>query len=349
MTTPELPPPTLRLKVDRAALASNWRALDRLSGGAAAGAAVKADAYGLGVASVVPTLLDAGARQFFVAHWSEVAAVLAAGAAPNQLAVLHGVNTPADAAYARETGVRPVINSLRQAQLWHEAGGDHCHLMIDTGMNRLGLPPGDIGDPAIAALDIDIVMSHLASAEDETDQSAQQLALFESARSGVAARRASLANSAGIALGSAYHFDLTRPGLALYGGVPCDALASELTQVAFPQAMVMQIRSVPTDGLVGYNATFRAPHPMRTATLSLGYADGILRCWGEGGALSHEGRTLKIIGRVSMDMIVVDSTDAPDLAEGDFCDLPYNLVAAAQSTGLSQYELLTLLGNRFAR
>ncbi len=349
MTIPEPPPATLRLKIDREALAANWRALDRLSGSAAAGAAIKADAYGLGVAKVVPTLLDAGARQFFVAHWSEVAPVLAAGAAPEQLAVLHGVNTPADAAYAVATGVRPVINSLRQAALWREAGGGLCHLMIDTGMNRLGLPPSDIGDGAIAALDIDIILSHLASAEDDTDQSARQLVVFETARTGVKARRTSLANSAGIALGSGYHFDLTRPGLALYGGLPCEALAGELAQVAFPQAMVMQVRSVPTGGLVGYNATFRAPHPMRTATLSLGYADGILRCWAEGGALLHEGRVLKIIGRVSMDMIVVDCTDVPDLAEGDFCDLPYSLVAAAETTGLSQYELLTLLGDRFAR
>ncbi|WP_137679245.1 alanine racemase [Aurantiacibacter suaedae] len=349
MTIPEPPPATLRLKVDYEALAANWRALDRLSGRAAAGAAVKADAYGLGVAKVVPTLLDEGARQFFVAHWSEVAPVLAAGALPEQIAVLHGVNTPADAAYAVATGVRPVINSLRQAALWREAGGGACHLMIDTGMNRLGLPPSEIGGPAIGALDIDIVLSHLASAEDDTDQSARQLALFEEVRAGVTARRASLANSAGIALGSGFHFDLTRPGLALYGGVPCAALAGDLAQVAYLQAMVMQVRSVPQGGLIGYNAAFRAPHPMRTATLSLGYADGILRCWGEGGALSHEGRTLKIIGRVSMDMIVADCTDIPDLAEGDFCDLPYNLVAAAKTTGLSQYELLTLLGDRFAR
>ncbi|RIV91911.1 alanine racemase [Aurantiacibacter xanthus] len=349
MTVPDLPPALLRLTIDRTALAANWHLLDRMSGAAAAGAAIKADAYGLGVAAVVPALLDAGARQFFVAHWCEVAPVLAAGAAPEQIAVLHGVNTPADAAYARATGVRPVINSVRQAALWRAAGGGLCHLMIDTGMNRLGLPPADIGDPAIAALDIDIVLSHLASAEDDTDQSARQLALFAAARSGVSARRASLANSAGIALGSAYHFDVTRPGLALYGGEPCDALAGELAQVAFPQTMVMQIRSVPAGGYVGYNATFRAPHDMRTATVSLGYADGILRCWGEGGALQHAGRPLKILGRVSMDMIVVDCTEAPDLAEGDFCDLPYSLAAAAQTTGLSQYELLTVLGDRFAR
>lgn len=349
MTIPEPPPATLRLKIDHAALAANWRTLDRLSGGANAGAAVKADAYGLGVTSVVPTLLAAGARQFFVAHWSEVAPVLAAGAPPDQIAVLHGVNTPEDVAYARASGVVPVINSVRQAALWHEAGGGLCHLMIDTGMNRLGLPPTDIGDPAIGALDIDIVMSHLASAEDDTDQSAQQLDLFRSLRTGVAARRASLANSAGIALGSAYHFDITRPGLALYGGVPCAALGGDLAQVACPQAMVMQVRSIAQGAPVGYNATFHAPRPMRTATLSLGYADGALRCWGEQGSVQYAGRELKIIGRVSMDMIVVDCTEAPELTEGDFCDLPYSLVAAAEITGLSQYELLTLLGRRFAR
>src|SRR5687768_14920629 len=202
---------TLRLRIDAEALAANWRALDRLSGSAAAGAAVKADAYGLGVDTVVPVLRDAGARDFFVAHWSEVPAVLRHVEA-GRLAVLHGPLRSEDAQFARATGVRPVINTLDQARMWSEAGGGPCDLMVDTGINRLGLPLAEIGDPLIAALEIDTLMSHLASADEDVAQNARQLALFEDVARQIPARRRSFANSAGIALGSGYAFDLTRPG-----------------------------------------------------------------------------------------------------------------------------------------
>ncbi|HEY6817673.1 MAG TPA: alanine racemase, partial [Croceibacterium sp.] len=158
MRLPDLPPPLLRLRIDAQALADNWRALDRMSGTAPAGAAVKADAYGLGVDQVVPVLLAAGARDFFVAHWSEVPAVLR-HVEPSRLAVLHGLLRSEDAQFARATGVRPVINSLQQARLWRDAGGGPCDLMVDSGINRLGLPPAQLGDPSIAALEIDTLLS----------------------------------------------------------------------------------------------------------------------------------------------------------------------------------------------
>ena len=348
MTLPDPPPPTLRLTLDTAALAANWRALDRLSGAAAAGAAVKADAYGLGVDSVVPALLAAGARDFFVAHWSEAPAVLR-HVEPARLAVLHGPLRSEDAQFARASGVRPVINSLRQARLWLDAGGGPCDLMVDSGINRLGLPPSEIGDPLVAALEIDTLLSHLASADEDVAQNAAQLALFEEIARSVPARRRSLANSAGIALGRDYAFDLTRPGLALYGGVPRPELADTLRQVAYPQAAVLQLRDLsPGDG-VGYNARFTADRPMRAATVSLGYADGFLRCWSDRGELRHGGVGVPLLGRVSMDMVVVDCTAAPDLREGDWLDVPYDLPQASARSGLSQYELLTLLGRRYAR
>ncbi|MCL4674425.1 MAG: alanine racemase, partial [Sphingomonadaceae bacterium] len=151
---PDLPPPSLRLRIDKQALAANWRALDRLSGTARAGAAVKADCYGLGVDSCVPVLREAGADRFFVAHWSEVPAVLR-HVPPQQVSVLHGPVTAEDAAYARATGVRPVINSLYQARLWSDGGGGGCDLMVDTGINRLGIATSETGDPAITALQVD--------------------------------------------------------------------------------------------------------------------------------------------------------------------------------------------------
>ena len=347
-TLPEPPPPTLRLAIDTAALADNWRALNALSGSARAGAAVKANCYGLGVEHCVPALVKAGARDVFVAHWGEVAPVLA-HVPPEQLGVLHGPNTSEEAAYARGTGVRPVINSLHQARLWSEAGGGPCNLMIDTGINRLGVSLAELGDPVLGTLDVQVLMSHLSSAEEDAAISAQQLARFRTACAKVPHRETSIANSAGIALGEDYRCDLTRPGLALYGGVPTPSLAGQIRQVAFPQAAIIQTRNLSAGDTVGYNREFTAPGAMRVATVSLGYADGFLRSWGKQGYLAHDGRMLPLLGKVSMDMVVVDLAAAPDLREGDWLDVPYHLPDAAQRSGLSQYELLTALGDRFGR
>jgi alanine racemase len=342
------PPRSLRLRLDAEALAGNWRALDRLSGSAQAGAAVKADAYGIGVANAVPVLREAGCRTFFVAHWSEVGDVLQLAPA-DEVVVLHGPTCAADVAYARAVGVRPVINSLHQAKLWLDNGGGCCDLMIDTGINRLGLEPANVGDPLIARLQVETLISHLASADEDSPQNEKQLVLFEELAPAVAHRRRSFANSAGIALGRAYAFDLTRPGLSLYGGVPRVELADAIRQVAHPQAAVLQLRDLSPGDSVGYGATFTAERPMRAATVSLGYADGFLRCWAGRGALRRGEALLPLLGRVSMDMVVVDCTAAPDVQEGDWLDVPYNLPLAAERCGMSQYELLTTLGRRFQR
>jgi alanine racemase len=342
------PPRSLRLRLDREALAGNWRALDRLSAGARAGAAVKADAYGLGVANVVPVLREAGCRTFYVAHWSEVGELLQQAPA-EEIVVLHGPTCAEDVAYARATGVRPAINSVHQAKLWLDTGGGPCGLMVDTGINRLGLPPTDVTDPLIGRLQIDTLFSHLASADEDVPQNDRQLALFEDIARQVPAARRSLANSAGIALGARYAFDLTRPGLSLYGGVPRSELAGEIRQVAHPQAAVLQIRDLRPGDSVGYNARFTADRPMRAATVSLGYADGFLRCWTGRGVLRRGDVALPLLGKVSMDMVVADCTAAPDLREGDWLDVPYSLPEAADRCGLSQYELLTTLGRRFRR
>lgn len=345
---PDLPPEPLRLRIDREALASNWRALDRLSGSARAGAAVKADAYGLGAASVVPVLREAGCTDFFVAHWQEVSPLLAEIPA-NQISVLHGPLNTEEAAYARATGVRPVINSVHQAQLWLAAGGGPCDLMVDTGINRLGLPLDHIADPAIAALDIDVLMSHLASADTDSALNERQRQRWQDLRGQVPHRRASLANSAGIALGSAYHGDLTRPGIALYGGVPCAALAPDIRQVAYLEAALIQVRDLQAGDSVGYNETFVADRPRRVGVISLGYADGYLSCWSNRGSFHSGNAALPVLGRVSMDMTVIDLSAAPGLAEGDWVSADYDLPAAAATSGLTQYELLTVLGKRFAR
>jgi len=345
---PEPPPAALRLGIDSEALAANWQALDRLSGSASTAAAVKADAYGIGVHQAVPVLRAAGCREFLVAHWSEVPG-LAGHVDPACIAVLHGPLDARDAAFARASGARPVINSVGQARLWLEGGGGVCDLMVDTGINRLGLPLCDLGDEAIGALEIDVLMSHLASADEDVPLNVLQQRRWMEARAKLAPRRASLANSAGIVLGEAYHGDLTRPGLSLYGGIPRGELESVIRQVAHPQAAIMQVRTIDAGEGVGYNSTFVATTQMRVGAIALGYADGYLCCWSGAGFMLAAGRRLPVLGRVSMDMTVIDLSDAPEIGEGDWVEAEYSLPDAAAASGLSQYELLTLLGNRFSR
>lgn len=350
MPSPLMPPPpaALRLALDADALAANWRALDGLSGTARAGAAVKADAYGLGAARVAPVLARAGCADWFVAHWGEVADLLPHVPAA-RIHVLHGPVTDADVAYARATGVRPVLNSLAQVQRWQTSGGGACDVMVDTGMSRLGLPLADLGDPALEGLAIGCCISHLASADEDVPQNAQQLARFNDVRQRIGAERYSLANSAGIALGADYHADVTRPGIALHGGIVRSELAGVIRPVARPEAAVIQLRTIAAGDSVGYNATFTATAPMRLAVIALGYADGYLRCWSNTGHFLWQGNRLRVVGRVSMDMTIVDVTAHPEIREGDWLAADYDLPAASAASGLSQYELLTLMGRRFAR
>lgn len=338
----------MRLIINEQALIANWRALDKLSGTARAGAAIKSDAYGLGARRVAGALQQAGCADFFVAHWSEAADLLDI-MDPSAIAVLHGPLSAADAAFARGSGVIPVINTVHQAQLWHGAGGRVCHLMVDTGINRLGLPATALTDPAIARLEVDLLLSHLACADEDSALNPLQRERWTAARGLIPHRRASLANSAGIALGAGYHGDVTRPGIALYGGVPCAALHDHVRQVARPEAQLIQIRDLQPGDSIGYNATFTAAGRMRVGVVALGYADGYLRCWSGKGAMLADGARLPVLGRVSMDMTVIDLANAPGVSEGDWLALDYALPQAAALSGLSQYELLTGLGRRFPR
>ena len=333
----------LRLRRDADALVANWRALARLSGGAECGAAIKADGYGLGAAWAAATLAGAGCREFFVATWAEAAALASLGLPA--LSVLHGVREE-DLPLALSGIATPVLSTAAQVARWTAAGGGACHVMLDTGMNRLGLGEGDLA--ALDGLAIDTLMSHLASADEDSPKNSDQRGRFVAMAQGVAARRLSLANSAGIALGADYAFDLTRPGLALYGGVPRHELAGVIAQVVFPQAQVLQRRRVIAGQTVGYNATWTAAVDTDVAILNIGYADGYWRGFsGKGRALLH-GEALPVLGRVSMDLTAVDVTGRA-VAEGDWLDIDYDLPRASMASGMSQYELLTGLGSRFER
>ena len=333
----------LCLRLDAAALADNWRALDRLSEAAACGAAVKADGYGLGAAGVVRWLAEAGCRDFFVATWAEAVA-LPPGL---PLSVLHGVRE-ADMAVALAAAARPVLNAAAQVARWKMAGGGPCDVMVDTGMNRLGVSVEEVGQGLLDGLAIDTLMSHLACADEDSPANERQREMFAALAGRTGARRLSLANSAGIALGAGYAFDLTRPGLALYGGVPRGELAGVVRQVVFPQADILQRRRVSAGESVGYNATWTAPVDSEVAILNIGYADGYWRGFSDtGAALAGETR-LPVIGRVSMDLVAIDVSAAAWLTEGDRVDLDFALPAAAAAAGMSQYELLTGLGRRFS-
>ena len=320
-----------RLRRDGDALVANWRWLGARSPTAACGAAVKADGYGLGALWVVETLARAGCRDFFVATWDEAVAL---GSLPEgcALSVLHGVRAE-DMAVALASAARPVLNTLAQVARWRETGRP-CDIMIDTGMNRLGLSPTD----DVSGLNIETLMSHLACADEDSAMNVQQRTRF--AALDIPAKRRSLANSAGICLGSDYAFDLTRPGLALYGGVPRREARGNIRQVVFIEAQVVQRRSVPTGGSIGYGATFIAARDTEVAILNIGYADGLRR--------DFSGHA-PILGRVSMDLIAVDVSDQREIGEGDWYAVPYDLPKASVATGLSQYELLTGLGSRVER
>ena len=341
-------PSPLRLRLSSEALVANWRWLAERSGAAACGAALKADGYGLGARAVMRHLAAAGCRDFFVATWAEAAALMPLPAGVS-LSVLHGVGED-DMVAARLLPARPVLNSVEQVQRWREAGeGQPCDVMVDTGMNRLGLRVEEALGGALDGLAIETLHSHLASADEDSDQNAQQLVAFRTLREKVSARRYSLANSAGICLGPDFAFDLTRPGIALYGGMPRSEALGQIQQVVFPEARVLQARTVPTGEAVGYGASWIAPRDSRIAVVNLGYADGYLRCHAGSGGASWQGQALPLVGRVSMDLTAFDASDAAGVGEGDWLHVDYDLPAVSARSGLSQYELLTGLGSRFER
>jgi len=335
----------LRLTIDSSALVHNWRWLQERAG-VPAGAAIKADGYGLGAREATQALHEAGCRDFFVSTWAEAEEL---GAVPDgaSLVVLHGVG-PDDVEAALASTARPVLNSVEQVERWKKVGGDrHCDVMIDTGMNRLGLRTDEIA--SLGGLSIDTLHSHLACADEDDDLNSRQLERFREVTGVVPAQRYSFANSAGICLGREYSFDLVRPGLALYGGIPRREAEGSIRQVAHIEAQIVQRRTIRAGESCGYGATFVADEDTEAAILNVGYADGYLRGFSSRGAAFAGEFALPVLGRVSMDLIAVGCGAAPDLKEGEWIELDYDLPTASEASGLSQYELLTCLGSRFER
>ena len=335
----------LRLTIDRTAIQENWRWLQDRAG-VPAGAAIKANAYGLGAREAAQALYQAGCRDFFVSTWAEAEAL---GPLPvgTSLVVLHGVGTK-DSEAALTSTARPCLNTVEQVARWKEvATGRACDVMVDTGINRLGLRPSEID--VLDGLVIDTLHSHLACADEDDPLNEMQLERFRAVVSAIPAKRYSMANSAGICLGRDYSFDLVRPGLSLYGGIPRPEADGNIRQVARVDAEIVQRRTIPEGESCGYGATFVAKEDTEAAIVNIGYADGYLRGFSSRGSAFSGEFALPVLGRVSMDLIAISVEAAPHLREGDWVELDYDLPSASKQSGLTQYELLTTLGPRFER
>lgn len=351
------------LTVDLAAVVGNWRRLRARLGHTECAAVVKADAYGLGAARVAPALAAAGCRVFFVAHVDEGIA-LRALLPDAEIHVLNGIVQGGRRVFAAHRLI-PVLNSLGNIEAWGAfctARGQRlpADVHVDTGMRRLGLPPAELdvlaAEPGwLAAFPVAYLMSHLACA-DEPDHplNALQFDGLRAALGRLPAAPVSFANSSGIFLGADYHYDLARPGIALYGGNPTPGSPNPMAQVVRLQGKILQVRDVDTPQTVGYGATHRFAGPGRVATVAVGYADGFLRSAGNSGYGYFGTRKAPIVGRVSMDLITLDVTAVPETEArpGALVDLigPHNPIdAVAETAGTISYEILTSLGARYHR
>ena len=348
--------------VDLDAIAANWRLLHDKAPDSDCAAVVKADAYGLGLEATAAALRRAGCKTFFVAHVFE-GQQLRALAPESTIYVLNGL-MPRTAPLFLKSRLRPVLGSLPEMEDWLDATArtrSPCALQIDSGMNRLGL----IADMIPAAvhlsqkLNVALVLSHFvwSGRRNRHDDVAKQIALFEEARKHWPGVPASMANSSGIFYGPEAHYDLVRPGYAIYGGNPTPDRPNPMRSVVTFEAKVIQVHEVPAGESVGYDSHWTAPSARRLATLSAGYADGI-PCGAIGtnaevrGQALVDGALCPIVGRVSMDLIVIDVTDAPTIERGDSVELLGSEISVddlAQRAGTIGYEILTRLGLRSHR
>jgi alanine racemase len=340
---------TATLTIDLDAIAANWRALDRMTGPEVQTAAVvKADAYGLGVTRVARALAQAGARRFFVAFAEEGAAVRQALGQGPQIAVLSG-HMPGDTEMIHDLDLTPMLNSLDQITRHLESLPGHAFgVQLDTGMNRLGVEmlEWQAVAPILIEAGPELLMSHLACADEPGHPlNEAQLRVFHEMTDGTRLPR-SLAATGGILLGPEYHFDLTRPGVGLYGGLPY-ADAEPVVSLSLP---VIQTREVEAGEAVGYGCTWVAKRNSVIATVSGGYADGLPRTLSNAAQLWDRDVPCPLVGRVSMDAITVDVTDLEEVPRTlDILGPMQSVDALAAVGGTIGYELLTALGARYQR
>jgi alanine racemase len=347
------------LEIDLAAVAANWRLLAAKAAPAACAAVVKANGYGLGAAPVARALMSAGCRRFFVATLDEGIALRAAlGEAP-QIAVFNGP-LPGSAPEFVAPHLTPVLNDPGQIEAWAEIaapGKPSPIIHVDTGLSRLGLSAAEFEDclDRVAALGASALISHLACAETPTHPlNAEQHARFLSARQRLPGIESSLAASSGIFLGPAFHFDLVRPGAALYGVNPRPGVANPMRPVVRLAAKIVQVRKIDSGKPVGYGAAHIMDGPGLLATAAIGYADGWPRSLSQRGCGWLAGKRVPLLGRLSMDLATFDVSAVPpaELYPGNMIELigeHYGIDDAAADAGTIGYEILTALGARHHR
>jgi alanine racemase len=363
----------LRLTVDLGALVANWQDMARRSGRARTAAVVKADGYGLGIEEVGETLYIAGARDFFVAT-AEEGVTLRLYAPDARIFVLSGI-WPGMQRHFFENDLVPIISSEEQLAFWMAVLADYgeypCALQVDTGFNRLGLT---VADAMALADDVSrpasfapvLVLSHLACGDDPSSaMNRQQLESFRQVSIAYEGIESSLSASAGIFLGPEYHFDLTRPGIALYGGEAVPGVANPMRPVASAEARILQVRQVKAGEAVSYGRAMQLTRDSTLAIVSAGYADGYMRSQSSGGVPLRQtgiagghgfvaGYRVPVAGRITMDQTIFDITDLPQglVRAGDYVELfGSNILVddAARSAGTIGYEMLTSMGLRHQR
>ncbi|MDB2437180.1 alanine racemase [Hellea sp.] len=352
--------PTLRVNLDN--LRYNYEAIKARVGTAKIGACVKADAYGLGAAQISRALYGAGCRIFFVATAGE-GKILRDSVGPNSAIYVLNGPSPRDKGVLLGAKLKPVINSLEQARFWAQVSGSvneppYTAIHIDTGMNRLGFSEEEFKEFARDkklwnALNPEWVMSHLACAPDsEHPLNAKQLSKFKRAAAQLPMTPLSLANTAGTYLGKPYQFQMVRPGIGLYGGYATTKPEQEdIKTVVTLLAPILQIRNINKGDTLGYNASYTAPRDMQIAVLGAGYADGIPVLSSNKGYATLHDEAVPIVGRVSMDITMVDITDVHMHKEvgGVVVFRGDQLENEASEIGTINYEMLTRLGQRLRR
>jgi len=359
-----------RLTINLSTLVENWRKLCAHSGSAETSAVIKADGYGLGIEPIAKALANAGCKTFFVAMMEEALKVQEI-APHSQVFVLNGV-VPETVEIAKTNNIVPVLSSMDQITMWADQVSNNASAIhVDTGMNRLGLTPEEAvalskNKDLMAKLNPQLIMSHLACADEPADSKNQkQLEIFQSSTNNFNGLKKSFSNSAGIMLGEQYHFDITRPGISIFGGEAINNVPNMMQQVVLAQARILQIRHAKKGESVGYGASHVLQRDTKIAVCSAGYADGFHRSnSGSGVPLREqdnnagygaiEDKHVPILGRVSMDLTGFDVTDIPDqiLEDTVWIELFGNQIPvddAARNCGTIGYELLTSLGHRYQR
>lgn len=333
------------LSINLRALTANYRALAAMNAGETS-AVVKADGYGLGATLVAKTLFIAGVRRFFVATAEEGVIVRASLGSEPEINVFSG-HMHGDTRLIRDAHLTPMLNSPEQHARHAHALPSHPYgIQLNTGMNRLGFQPSDWAAIRDHCTNATLLMSHLACADTpDHPQNAAQLAQFKALTADTSTPR-SLAATGGILLGPEYHFNLTRPGIGLYGGAPY-AAANPVIRLSLP---VIQTRTVQPGETIGYAASYTAPTPRKIATVSAGYADGLIRAMSSRATLWHDQTPCPLIGRVSMDLLTVDVTECSETPEAlDILGSHQTVDQLAEAAQTIGYEILTSLGPRYTR